>query len=131
MEETAAASASAPSSIARLIELIAAKPYGLMNLLDEEVRMPQGSDQKYLAKIVERQKTSKAFGAPGDAPSLPHVDRVRIQEAGAIVVACAAAIIILWGAVGQYVLAPFIRRRQKRLRAVDAARPLIGEAFQR
>jgi myosin-7 len=37
-----------------------------MNLLDEEVRMPQGGDDKYLKKIVENQRTNSAFGGPGD-----------------------------------------------------------------
>ena len=64
-----------------LIELIAAKPYGLMNLLDEEVRMPQGSDDKYLAKIVERQRASKAFGAPGDTTAIrPNTFLIRHYE---------------------------------------------------
>lgn len=38
-----------------------------MNLLDEEVRMPQGSDAKFLAKVVERHKgNTSAFGGPGE-----------------------------------------------------------------
>ena len=57
-----------------LIELISAKPYGVLNLLDEEVRMPQGGDEKYLAKIVKQHGTgkSKAFGAPGDNMAAHH-----------------------------------------------------------
>ena len=44
--------------------------YGLMNLLDEEVRVPQGGDAKFLDKVVDRQRSSKAFGAPGDMPHI-------------------------------------------------------------
>ena len=41
-----------------------------MNLLDEEVRVPQGSDDKFLAKISERQRAHAAFGAPGDTTAI-------------------------------------------------------------
>ena len=53
-----------------VIELLASKPYGLMNLLDEEVRMPQGGDDKYLAKIAERQRQSQVFAGPGEVQSI-------------------------------------------------------------
>ena len=53
-----------------VIELLSSKPYGLMNLLDEEVRMPQGGDDKYLAKIAERQRQSRVFAGPGDNTSI-------------------------------------------------------------
>ena len=53
-----------------VIELLSSKPYGLMNLLDEEVRMPQGGDDKYLAKIAERQRQSTVFAGPGQVQSI-------------------------------------------------------------
>ena len=52
------------------LELLSSKPYGLMNLLDEEVRMPQGGDDKYLAKITERQRSSRVFAGPGENTSI-------------------------------------------------------------
>ena len=53
-----------------VIELLSSKPYGLMNLLDEEVRMPQGGDDKYLAKIADRQRQSTVFAGPGQVQSI-------------------------------------------------------------
>ena len=53
-----------------VIELLSSKPYGIMNLLDEEVRMPQGGDDKYLAKIAERQRQSTVFAGPGQVQSI-------------------------------------------------------------
>ena len=50
-------------NVAPLVELLQGKPYGLMCLLDEEVRVPQGSDAKFLAKASERQRDAPPFGA--------------------------------------------------------------------
>jgi myosin heavy subunit len=38
--------------------------YGLLNLLDEEVRMPQGSDLKWLAKCAENHASHASYGGP-------------------------------------------------------------------
>jgi len=42
-----------------ILKLIEEKPYGVLNLLDEEVRVPQGSDQKFLMKVDENQSRCK------------------------------------------------------------------------
>ena len=47
-----------------VLEMLSSKPYGVLNLLDEEVRVPQGSDVKWVAKCEERHTTSKAYGGP-------------------------------------------------------------------
>ncbi|KAL1507307.1 hypothetical protein AB1Y20_008153 [Prymnesium parvum] len=48
-----------------VLELLSSKPYGLLNLLDEEVRVPQGGDIKWVEKCAERHATSKMYGGPG------------------------------------------------------------------
>ena len=35
-----------------------------------QVRMPQGGDDKYLAKITERQRSSRVFAGPGENTSI-------------------------------------------------------------
>ena len=48
-----------------VLELLSSKPYGLMNLLDEEVRVPQGGDVKWVSKCAERHASNKIYGGPG------------------------------------------------------------------
>ena len=73
---------------APVIALLSAKPIGLMNLLDEEVRMPQGGDDKYLAKIVERQAGSRVFAGPGEVQSI-HASAFLVRHyAGEVVYDC-------------------------------------------
>ena len=38
---------------APVLALLAERPFGLLNLLDEEVRVPQGSDAKWLEKVSD------------------------------------------------------------------------------
>ena len=40
-----------------VLDLIEKKPYGLLNLLDEEVRLPKGDDLKWLTKVNQSQDT--------------------------------------------------------------------------
>ncbi len=52
-----------------VLTLLSSKPYGILNLLDEEVRMPQGGDAKWKAKCSERHMNApiyitKAAGLP-------------------------------------------------------------------
>ena len=52
-----------------VLTLLSSKPYGILNLLDEEVRMPQGGDAKWKAKCSERHVNApiyitKAAGLP-------------------------------------------------------------------
>lgn len=49
---------------APVLALLAERPFGLLNLLDEEVRVPQGSDAKWLEKVSQRHADHPAFGAP-------------------------------------------------------------------
>ena len=49
---------------APVLALLSSKPRGLLNLLDEEVRIPQGSDLKWLAKCADAHATHPAFGGP-------------------------------------------------------------------
>ena len=47
-----------------LHRLLSSKPHGLLNLLDEEVRIPQGSDLKWLAKCADKHAGHVAYGGP-------------------------------------------------------------------
>ena len=47
-----------------MLDLLSAKPYGLLLLLDEEVRVPQGADSKWLGKCAERHAGCGAYGGP-------------------------------------------------------------------
>eukprot|EP00474_Spongospora_subterranea_P002201 CRZ02659.1 hypothetical protein [Spongospora subterranea] len=44
-----------------MVDLLTQKPLGIMNLLDEEVVIPQGSDTKFLHKIVENHSSNVNF----------------------------------------------------------------------
>jgi myosin heavy subunit len=46
-----------------VLDLIELKPYGLLNLLDEEVRLPKGDDGKWLSKCLSAQAACLLFGA--------------------------------------------------------------------
>ena len=52
-----------------VLELLSAKKpqLGVLILLDEEVRTPQGSDAKWLAKISERHGANPVFGSGSGA----------------------------------------------------------------
>ena len=70
-----------------VLELLTAKPYGLLPLLSEEVRLPQGSDAKFLAKATMRQRANRhVFGesaAADDTFTVHHYARpVRYDVAG-------------------------------------------------
>ena len=41
-----------------------------LRLCPYQVRMPQGGDDKYLAKITERQRSSRVFAGPGENTSI-------------------------------------------------------------
>ena len=47
-----------------VLEMLSSKPWGVLNLLDEEVRVPQGSDVKWVAKCEERHATSRCASRP-------------------------------------------------------------------
>lgn len=44
-----------------VLDLAEKKPYGLLNLLDEEVRLPQGSDAKWLSKCEQQHASHPAW----------------------------------------------------------------------
>ena len=47
-----------------VLELLSSKPYGLLNLLDEEVRVPQGGDVKWVGKCAEKHTANKCYAGP-------------------------------------------------------------------
>mmetsp|Transcript_10588 Transcript_10588/g.25881 ORF Transcript_10588/g.25881 Transcript_10588/m.25881 type:complete len:1397 (-) Transcript_10588:192-4382(-) len=44
-----------------MVDLITKKPNGVLPLLDEELKIPRGSDKTFLAKLVDRHKKSQVF----------------------------------------------------------------------
>ncbi|CAM9431931.1 unnamed protein product, partial [Ectocarpus fasciculatus] len=44
-----------------VLDLLEKKPYGLLNLLDEEVRLPKGDDSKWLLKCTDKHAAHKNF----------------------------------------------------------------------
>lgn len=47
-----------------VINLIEAKPIGILNLLDEECKMPRGSDESFCSKLYQHIKTDEIFQKP-------------------------------------------------------------------
>ncbi|CAM9445505.1 unnamed protein product, partial [Choristocarpus tenellus] len=52
-----------------VVDLIEKKPYGLMNLLDEEVKIPKGSDQAWLGKVKTNNQASPCLKGAGNNPN--------------------------------------------------------------
>ena len=69
-----------------VLELLSSKPYGLLNLLDEEVRVPQGGDFKWVGKCAEKHGGNPAYSGPAQT-QLSHAFVVR-HYAGEVVYDC-------------------------------------------
>ena len=74
-----------------VLTLLSSKPYGILNLLDEEVRMPQGGDAKWKAKCSERHMNApiyitKAAGLPATHFMVRHAGESNMPRPLAVVV---------------------------------------------
>ncbi|KAJ3333456.1 cytochrome c oxidase subunit 1 [Blyttiomyces sp. JEL0837] len=49
------------------LDLIEAKPFGILSMLDEETKVPKGSDESFLSKLIQQNEKHKYFVKPKTA----------------------------------------------------------------